>query len=75
MAPSDISIFVNDVTRLSRVVFATSTMFSAMPICPAVVVPFMTIASVIRPVATAATMRSRTRLSHCCRQRRMYAGC
>ncbi len=71
MAPKDISIFVKDVTRLNRVVFATRTMFSAMPICPAVVVPLMIIASVMMPVAIVATMRSRTRLSHCCRQRRI----
>lgn len=71
MAPKDISISVKDVTRLSKVVFATRTMFSAMPICPAVVVPLIKVASVMSPVATAATMRSRTRLSHCCRHRRM----
>jgi hypothetical protein len=65
MAPSDISISVQDVTSERRVAFASSTIFSAMPTCPAVVAPLIKTASVMRPVATAATMRSRAILSHC----------
>lgn len=75
MAPREISMFVQDVTSENRVPFATSTMFRAIPICPAVVVPLMITARAMRPVAIAATMRSRTTPNHCWRQASMYAGC
>jgi hypothetical protein len=75
IAPKDISRFVHDVTRPRRVVFATRTIFNAMPICPAVVVSLIRTARVMRPVAIAATTRSRTIPSHCWRQSRIYDGC
>lgn len=71
MAPREISKLVQEVTRARRVVLATRTKFMAMPICPAVVVPLSSRARVIRIVAIAATRRSRTSPSHCCRQRRV----
>ena len=60
MALRDISIFVHDVIRLSRVVLGTSTIFSAMLICPAVVVPLTISARVMKYVAMAVTIRLRT---------------
>jgi hypothetical protein len=75
IAPKDISRFVHDVTSPRRVVFATRTIFNAMPICPAVVVSLIRTARVMRPVAIAATTRSRTIPSHCWRQSRIYDGC
>jgi len=75
MAPNDISIFVQEVTRLRSVEFATNTTFNAIPICPAVVDPLIEKASVMRLVASAATMRSRTILNHCWRHKRTKLGC
>lgn len=71
MAPREISMFVQEFTRAKRVVLATRTRFIAMPICPAVVVPLNNTARMIRMMAIAATRRSRTSPSHCCRQRRV----
>lgn len=75
MAPREISRFVQDSTSPRSVAFASRTMFSAIPIWPAVVVPFSVTARIIKPIAIPDTIRSRTMLSHLCRQKRIYDGC
>lgn len=75
MAPSEISRFVQDSTSPRSVAFASRTMFSAIPIWPAVVVPFSVTARTIKPIAIPDTIRSRTMFSHLCKQKRTYDGC
>lgn len=75
MAPSEISRFVQDSTSPRSVAFASRTMFSAIPIWPAVVVPFSVTARTIKPIAIPDTIKSRTMFSHLCKQKRTYDGC
>ena len=74
MAPREISIMVQFSTSLSSVVFVTSIMLSAIPTCAPLTCSRNTTAMTIAVVATAAAKRSRTTLSHLCRQRRRNSG-
>jgi hypothetical protein len=74
MAPSEISRLVQDSTSPRSVAFASRTMFSAIPIWAAVVVPFSVTARTIKPIAIPDTIKSRTMFSHLCRQKRIYDG-
>jgi hypothetical protein len=69
IAPSEISNVVQDSTRRSNVVLAISIRLRATPIWAPLVVPFRITARAMTPTAMLAMSRSRTILSHRCRQR------